>query len=101
MLIIPDAMIISTPPLVEYPTGILSIQIHNITGLEYEKINKNRTNEGDESEIEAGDESLPSAYCTIMMNHQKVFKTRTKPKNGKPFFVSLKFCDTCAPVSPS
>ncbi|KAL9127330.1 MAG: hypothetical protein Q9217_003769 [Psora testacea] len=81
-----DAMIIATPPLREYPTGIFSIQIHYITGLEYEQINKNRTKseEGDDSEEGAGD--LPSSYCTVILNHKKVFKTRTKPKNAKPFF---------------
>lgn len=36
-------------------------------------------------EEEEGDD-LPSAYCTVILNHQKVFKTRTKPKNSKPFF---------------
>lgn len=34
---------------------------------------------------EEGDD-LPSAYCTIILNHQKIYKTRTKPKNAKPFF---------------
>ena len=39
----------------------------------------------DDSDAEgAGD--LPSSYCTIILNHQPIFKTRTKPKNTKPFF---------------
>lgn len=79
-------MIISTPPLQDYPTGVYSIQIHQITGLEFEKINKNQA-EGDETdntEAESGD--LPSSYCTIILNHQTIFKTRTKPKNAQPFF---------------
>lgn len=79
-------MIISTPPLHDYPTGIFSIQIHNITGLEFEKINKSQTkgDEGDESE--AGTGILPSSYCNVILNQQMIFKTRTKPKNAKPFF---------------
>lgn len=80
-----DNIIISSPPSNDYPTGIFSIQIHHITGLELEKINKNQSQGDDESDAEgAGD--LPSSYCTVILNHQSVFKTRTKPKNAKPFF---------------
>jgi hypothetical protein len=82
-----DQLIIASPPSQQYPSGILSIQIHQITGLELETVNKNKAakNEGASDEEEEGDD-LPSAYCTIILNHQKVFKTRTKPKNSKPFF---------------
>ncbi|KAF2474538.1 meiotically up-regulated gene 190 protein [Lindgomyces ingoldianus] len=82
-----DELIIASPPPQKYPSGILSVQIHQITGLELEAINKNKAskNEGASDEEEEGDD-LPSAYCTIILNHQKVFKTRTKPKNAKPFF---------------
>lgn len=79
-----DNMLISVPPSSHHPTGIFSIQIHQITGLEFQQINKNEGNEGDDTEEGAGD--LPSSYCTIILNHQKIFKTRTKPKNAKPFF---------------
>ena len=80
-----DAMIISTPPLSNYPTGIFSIQIHQITGLELERIRKTqyKGDEGDETE-EGND--LPSSYVTVILDHQTVFKTRTKPKNQNPFF---------------
>ncbi|CAF9906097.1 MAG: hypothetical protein HETSPECPRED_006053 [Heterodermia speciosa] len=79
-----DNMLISVPPSGNHPTGIFSIQIHQITGLELQQINKNEGSEGDDTEGNAGD--LPSSYCTIILNHQKIFKTRTKPKNAKPFF---------------
>ena len=75
-----DDMITSTPPLHAYPSGILSVQIHQITGIEFEKISKDQDNDED------GEGDLPSAYCTIIVNHQKIFRTRTKPKNAKPFF---------------
>ena len=84
-----DALIISSPPPKEYPSGILSIQIHQITGLELEQLNKNRSNSKIVSESDEEDEDsdgLPSSYCTIVLNHTKIFKTRTKPKNAKPFF---------------
>ncbi|KAI9700546.1 MAG: hypothetical protein M1820_006700 [Bogoriella megaspora] len=82
-----DEMICNAPPPNEYPSGVFSIQIHQITGLEYEKINKYQASKDEEEndEAEQGDD-LPSSYCTIIVNHQKLFKTRTKPKNSKPFF---------------
>ncbi|KAI0592399.1 Meiotically up-regulated190 protein [Pyrenophora tritici-repentis] len=82
-----DQLIIASPPSEDYPSGILSIQIHQITGLELETLNKKQASANAEAtdEEEEG-EDLPSSYCTIILNHKKVFKTRTKPKNSKPFF---------------
>jgi hypothetical protein len=81
-----DELIIASPPSKDYPSGILSIQIHQITGLELEVLNKNRGGESEVSDEDEEGDDLPSAYCTIVLNHKNVFKTRTKPKNGKPFF---------------
>ncbi|OCK75843.1 meiotically up-regulated gene 190 protein [Lepidopterella palustris CBS 459.81] len=82
-----DHLIIGSPPPQECPSGILSIEIHQITSLELEAINKNQTSKNDEASYEQEEcEDLPSAYCTVILNHQKVFKTRTKAKNSKPFF---------------
>lgn len=86
-----DAMIISAPPLPSLPSGILSIQIHNITGLEVARQNRPRRNgadgDGEDREDAAEhDADLPDSYCTIILNHRKVYRTRTKPKNAKPFF---------------
>lgn len=85
-----DSMIISAPPPDGLPSGILAIQIHNITGLEVAKLNRNRDRgagdgEDREDEAERSDE-LPDSYCTILLNHRKIYRTRTKPKNAKPFF---------------
>ncbi|KAM3561577.1 hypothetical protein MY1884_002312 [Beauveria asiatica] len=83
-----DEMIISAPPPEEYPSGLLSIQIHNLTGLEVKKLSKEpKTKFGSASddEEETG-EGLPSSYCTILINHRKTFKSRVKPQNSKPFF---------------
>lgn len=81
-------MIASAPPSQEYVSGILSIQIHNITSLEIQKLQKPNKG-GDESdadsEAETGDD-MPDSYCTIILNHKKIYRTRTKPKNSKPFF---------------
>ncbi|KAF2725521.1 hypothetical protein K431DRAFT_290643 [Polychaeton citri CBS 116435] len=82
-----DAMITSAPPPDGFPSGIFSIQVHQITGLELEKLSKgNAEKDNEASDEEEEGEGLPSSYCTIIINHKKVFKTRTKPQNAKPFF---------------
>jgi len=81
-----NAIIISAPPPQDYPSGIFSIQIHQITGLELEKIQGNEDQDSHADEEDEQGDRLPSAYCNIILNHKKVFKTRTKPKNGKPFY---------------
>ncbi|KAL7939667.1 hypothetical protein V8C35DRAFT_287318 [Trichoderma chlorosporum] len=84
-----DAMIISAPPPDEYPSGIFSLQIHNITGLEVPSLNKSlKDKDGNASDEETG-EGLPSAYCTVIVNHNKTYKTRTKPQNTKPFYNAI------------
>ncbi|MCJ1471796.1 hypothetical protein MMC13_000437 [Lambiella insularis] len=81
-----DVLVMSSPPPQAYPTGILSVQVHSITGLQLKKLNKSR-GEGEEGDDAVGvDDDLPSSYCTVILNQQKIFKTRTKPKNSKPFF---------------
>ncbi|KAG8169378.1 hypothetical protein KVR01_000123 [Diaporthe batatas] len=83
-----DNMIISAPPPQEFPSGILSVQVHNITGLEVQKLRKRDSKNGDsdiEEETETGDD-MPDSYCNIILNHKKIYRTRTKPKNSKPFF---------------
>ncbi|KAI5917467.1 hypothetical protein F4810DRAFT_44519 [Camillea tinctor] len=82
-----DSMIISAPPSDGYVSGVLSIQIHNITGLEVQNLQKREKNGSgdDEDEAEQSDD-MPDSYCTIILNHKKIFRTRTKPKNSKPFF---------------
>ena len=79
------AMIISTAPLEDYPTGIFAIQIHQITGLEFERTNKSQSKRDEGDDTEEGND-LPSSYSTVILNHETVFKTRTKPKNPNPFF---------------
>ncbi|KAL8765392.1 MAG: hypothetical protein Q9209_007519 [Squamulea sp. 1 TL-2023] len=55
-------------------------------GLQLERINRPRNDEDIEGEIAEGSDELPSSYCTVILNHQKIFKTRTKPKSSNPFF---------------
>jgi hypothetical protein len=84
-----NALICASPPDSNYPSGILSIQIHNITGLEIESLQKRSKHSADDGDREDGAEQsddLPSSYCTVILNHKNIFMTRTKPKNAKPFF---------------
>lgn len=77
----------SVPPS-DYPSGILSIQLHQIVGLEYQSLNKDRKDDDAddlEEDDEEGADALPSSYCNVIINHTKVYKTRTKPKNSQPF----------------
>ncbi|KAL8966361.1 MAG: hypothetical protein Q9197_006029, partial [Variospora fuerteventurae] len=81
-----DSMIAATAPPQIFPMGILSLQIHQISGLEYKWVNKSRDDDDTADDIVADYDDLPSSYCTIILNHQKIFKTRTKSKSSEPFF---------------
>lgn len=85
---IENDMIISAPPDEGYPSGILSVQIHNITGLEIQKLQKPNKGgeESDADEETETDDDMPDSYCNIILDHKKIYRTRTKPKNSKPFF---------------
>jgi hypothetical protein len=77
-----DEIISASAPSDDYPSGILYVKIEQIQGLEVDKIRKSGVRGG--AEDEEGDD-LPSSYCTVIINHQKVYKTRTKLKDNKPF----------------
>ncbi|QIW99875.1 hypothetical protein AMS68_005393 [Peltaster fructicola] len=82
-----EEIIIDAPPPDKYPSGILSIQVHQITGLELHKLHKSdKAAESKTIDDEDEQDDLPSAYCNIILNHTKIYKTRTKPKNARPFF---------------
>lgn len=77
-----EEIIAGARPSTEWPSGVLSIRIEQITGLEVDKIRESGVREGGEDEER---DDLPSAYCTVIIDHQRVYKTRTKLKSGKPF----------------
>lgn len=83
-----DQLMISSPPPDDYESGIFSIQIHNITGLEVQSLQKKdgKGKGGDREDEAEHSDDLPSSYATVILNHQKIYRTRTKPKNAKPFF---------------
>lgn len=76
-----EHLIASSKPSEEWPTGILSIRLDQIHGLETGKIAEDGSNE---HEDEDAVNDLPSAYCTVIFNHRRVHKTRVKLKSNNP-----------------
>ncbi|KAJ1026907.1 hypothetical protein NDA16_002201 [Ustilago loliicola] len=82
------------PPNPTLPSGILSMQIHQIANLEVADGHKSlRPRKKDEPgqdvetvETEDDSEHAPSAYCRIILNDEIVFQTRTKALNSNPFY---------------
>ncbi|CAE7233874.1 unnamed protein product [Rhizoctonia solani] len=93
-----EAGVITCAPDPELPSGILSIQIHELRNVGF-KLNKGTKGKGrgpgssGEEEEEEG-EGLPSAYCVVLVNDQKIYKTRVKPITSSPFFnaATERFC---------
>ena len=81
-----SALICSASPPKDFPSGILSVQIHNAYGLEISSLRKKTKEEEDEDGEDNPDAELPSPYCSIIVNGRVVYKTRTKPKNSNPFY---------------
>ncbi|KAM0514984.1 hypothetical protein ACHAPE_006306 [Trichoderma viride] len=87
---------VHTPPDPLWPSGILSIVVHQIVGLELANVkgsNGNRKGrEYEPARPEAGEvkeeqsKKLPSSYCTILVNDELVYKTRTKVVASQPIF---------------
>jgi hypothetical protein len=77
-----DEMIAASAPTKDWPSGILSIRVEQISGLEVEKVRESGVKDEAE-EDDSGD--MPSSYCTIIINHQRVYKTRTKMKSDNPY----------------
>ncbi|KAF3937899.1 Tricalbin-1 [Dactylella cylindrospora] len=88
-----EKLALNVPPDPNYPTGVVSITIHEIKHLEFERskgtfgkirpyspaqvVGENKDEEGSH---------LPSAYCTVMVNDVLAFKTRTKVSSSNPIF---------------
>ncbi|KAM3563760.1 hypothetical protein MY1884_001124 [Beauveria asiatica] len=85
-----------TPPDPLWPSGILSIVVHQIVGLELANIRGSDGNrkgkEYEPARPEAGEvkeaesKKLPSSYCTILINDDLAYKTRTKVVSSQPIF---------------
>lgn len=89
--------VVHTPPDPLWPSGILSVVVHQIVNLELantkgseggkRKGGKEYEPARDAGEIkEESSKRLPSAYCTILLNDELVYKTRTKVVSSKPIY---------------
>ncbi|KAF8454816.1 hypothetical protein BDZ91DRAFT_841556, partial [Kalaharituber pfeilii] len=91
--------VMHTPPDPAWPQGVLSIIVHQCVGLEVKSLKgtfarggrragrewePGMANVGELGEEEGG--GLPSAYATIALNDQLVYRTRTKAVTSKPIF---------------
>ncbi|EED79792.1 predicted protein [Postia placenta Mad-698-R] len=89
-----EAAVLTTPPDHAWPSGILSVRVHEIRDLAVRLSGKERKgkdrrvekgqDEGEETQEEA--EGLPSSYCTISLNDELVYETRVKPITSSPMF---------------
>ncbi|KAF5349112.1 hypothetical protein D9756_009453 [Leucocoprinus leucothites] len=75
-------LIASSPPSPYFPSGILSIRIEQISGLGVQNVRETGVKEAEDED----EDDLPSAYCEVVINHQRVYKTRTKMKSNNPFY---------------
>ncbi|KAK0386888.1 hypothetical protein NLU13_5201 [Sarocladium strictum] len=88
--------VIHTPPDPLWPSGILSVVVHQIVGLELANIKgtsgSRKGKEFEPGRPEAGEvkeeqsKNLPSSYCTILLNDDLIYKTRTKVVSSQPIF---------------
>ncbi|KAK3989853.1 hypothetical protein QBC44DRAFT_79014 [Cladorrhinum sp. PSN332] len=88
--------VVHTPPDPLWPSGVLSVVIHQIVNLELENVKgsngKRKGREYEPARSDAGEikeeqgKKLPSAYCTILVNDELAYKTRTKVVSSKPIF---------------
>ncbi|KAF3912740.1 hypothetical protein ABW20_dc0100349 [Dactylellina cionopaga] len=76
----------TSPPLQDLPSGIIGIQIHQISNLTLEKLSVDRAHHNEDTEQHEEGSDLPSSYCVITLNHRKIYKTRVKPQSSIPFF---------------
>ncbi|RPB08324.1 hypothetical protein P167DRAFT_512393 [Morchella conica CCBAS932] len=88
--------VMHTPPDPLFPSGIVSLVVHQIVNLEIRDLTGNYGNRKNGKEYSPGMETgeikqeeggkLPSAYCTIAINDQLVYRTRSKVVSSKPIF---------------
>ncbi|KAI0363405.1 hypothetical protein BV20DRAFT_975731 [Pilatotrama ljubarskyi] len=90
-----EAAVLVTTPDPEWPSGLLSVQVHEIRDLAVKTLGKERRGgkgrEGEKGQDEDEDtaeegEGLPSSYCTISLNDELVYETRVKPITSSPIF---------------
>ncbi|PWY87326.1 C2 domain protein [Aspergillus sclerotioniger CBS 115572] len=90
-----EEAITKTPPDPLWPSGILSIVVHQIVNLEVENVKGSHGNRkgrdyepakpyGEQKEEQG--EKLPTSYCKIILNDELIYRTRAKALSSKPIF---------------
>jgi hypothetical protein len=90
-----DDAVQHTPPDPLWPSGVLSVIVHQIVNLELMNIKGttgNRTGRefepakphGESKEEQAG--HLPTSYCDIHLNDELIYRTRSKAVSSQPIF---------------
>lgn len=81
------------PPDPQYPSGILSIIVHHIAGLENRDVEKGVMGKeregtaGQDVDAKAGEgKALPSGYVEFIVNDDIIYKTRVKQYTNMPFY---------------
>lgn len=80
------------PPNPHYPTGILSVLVEHIEGLENRDVERGvmgKDREGGQGQdIDSAESTkrIPCAYVEVLLNEVMVFRTRTKQYTNEPFF---------------
>ena len=88
-----EGLALTVPPDPTLPSGMLSVIVQQIDNLELERpkgvFGKTRPYAPAQISGENMDEEgshLPSSYCTLILNDELVFKTRTKVSSSTPYF---------------
>ncbi|PWN47037.1 hypothetical protein IE53DRAFT_275014 [Violaceomyces palustris] len=88
-----EADALHCPPDPAYPSGILSVIVHHITGLENRDVEEGvmgKAREGtagqDVDKPAEGGKALPCGYVEFIVNDDIVFKTRVKQYTNMPFY---------------
>lgn len=88
-----EATALHCPPDPAYPSGILSIIVHHIAGLEHRDVEKGVMGKeregtyGQDVDAKAGEgKQLPNGYVEFIVNDDIIYKTRVKQYTNMPFY---------------
>ncbi|SPO27403.1 uncharacterized protein UTRI_10520 [Ustilago trichophora] len=88
-----EKLALHCPPDPQYPSGILSIIVHHISGLENRDVEKGVMGKeregsyGQDVDAKAGEgKALPSGYVEFIVNDDIIYKTRVKQYTNMPFY---------------
>ena len=85
-----EALTLDTPPDPEYPSGILSVIVKFVAGLERRDVEKGVNDKDREGaagqDVDASSSKLPCGYCELILNDNLFYKTRVKQYTNMPYF---------------